>query len=162
MRKKGSKDLKKRRTRKDKKYKYRKKSGKFQPYFSKREKGDPVKIWFWEVKPMSKEGIRRFPRHLQPTLHKKIYEKSIRVDVIPKRLSTKREIEILALEVLGYEGMFYLMMFCKRKNQFGVSPVKVCSLKISNSLNGLKAKFLENFRLYRYWFWMEGKKRFLK
>lgn len=160
MRLKGSKDLKKRKQRKDRKYKYRMKHGKFQPYISKRNKGDPIKIWFWSVEPMSKEGIRRFPRHLQPTVHKKVYKKSIRVDVNPERLSTKREIEKLALEVLGYEGDFYIMMFCKRKNQFGVSPVKVCSLKIDKSPNGLKAKFLENFKLYRYWFWKEGKKRF--
>jgi hypothetical protein len=158
MRTKGARDTKKRKARKDRKYKSRYKRGKFQPYFPKRNRNDPIKIWWWSIEPMSKDAYKRFPPHLRAIIRKTVFKKSIRVDVLPIKLSNKREIEELAIETLGTTGYFYLMMFCKRKNQFGVSPVKTASVKIIETPEGLRAKFLQNFRLYRYWFWEERRK----
>lgn len=158
MRTKGAKDLKKRKTRSDKKYVYRKRHGNFIPYYPKQDKNDNVKIWFWKLELMSKDGIKRFPKHLQTSIKKTIFKKSIRVDVSPLRLSTKKEIEELSKEVLGEPGIFYIMMFCHRKNKWGVSPVKVCSIRISEVNGELKSKFIENFKLFRYWFWGEKRK----
>ena len=158
MRVRGAKDLKKRKERKDKKYKYHKREGKFQPYFPKRNRNDPLKIWWWSVEPMSKESCRRFPLRIRAKIRKVVFKKSIRVDVSPSRLSSKRKIEELAVETLGTTGVYYLMMFCKRKNQFGVSPVKTASVKIIETSEGLKARFLQSFRLHHYWFFQRRKK----
>ena len=148
---------KKRKPRKDKIYKYRKKKGILQPYFSKRKRDDPLKIWWWEIKPMSKESIKRIPKNLRPTAKKQIYVPGIRVDVLPERLSSPKEIEELALETIGHTGDFLLMMFCKRKNSWGVSPVKCARVIIKETSDGLKGQFVESFRLQRYWFWDKRK-----
>ena len=153
MKLKGSKDKKKRRLRRDRKYRYRKKRGVMQPYFSKRNKNDLLKVWWWEAKPMPPESAKRIPKHLRPTARKIVYLQGIRVDVPSSRLSNPMEIEHLAMETLGYEGDFLLMMFCKRKNKFGVSPVKSARVIIKETSLGLKAQFVESYRLHRYWFW---------
>lgn len=158
MRTKGSKDKKKRKIRSDKRYVYRKKHGNFTPYYPKQDKNDNVKIWFWKLDKMSRDGIKRFPKYLQPSIKKTVFKKSIRVDVPPQRLSTRKNIEELSKEILGETGIFYIMMFCKRKNKWGVSPVKVCSVRLSERNGELEAKFIENFRLFRYWFWSERRK----
>ena len=140
------------------KYKYRKKNGKMQPYYSKRNRNDPVKIWWWRAEPMPYASFRRIPKRLRPTSRKIIYVKDIRVDIAPTELSNKKKIEEMAILTLGREGEFLMMMFCKRKNSWGVSPVKVATVVIKESGGGLKAEMIENKRLFRYWFW-EGRKK---
>ena len=155
---KGSKDLKKRKTRVDKKFKTRKKKGKMIPYYSKRKKSDPVKLWTWSCEPMPYKSIQRIPPRLRPTARKFIYKQGIRIDVMPKDISTKEKVEQLLLDVEKREGDFLLMMFCHRKNKYRVSPVKVCRVVIRESKDGLVAQMVENFRLKRYWFWEKNQR----
>ncbi len=159
-RKKGSKDLKKRKVRKDKKYKYRKKrlSDKFIPYIPKQNRNDKIKIWFFKVEKMSKAGYKRFPPQLRPHVRTTIYKPHLRIDVLPERMSSKREIEMLCEEIGLEEGKFEIRMFCKRKNQWGVSAVRVCTIQMLETPEGVRCKFLSaERRLGRYWFWKEGK-----
>jgi len=158
MRKKGDKDLKKKRkVRSDKKYKYRKKHGKMQPYISTRQRNDPVKIWFWEIVRKDKDSMKKIPKKFRPTIHRFNYVPFLRCDVLSERLSTRKEIEKLTEEVIGVPGTFLIKMFTHKKNKFHCSPTKVCSVKIMETKDGVKAVFLENFKLFRYWFWAEGK-----
>lgn len=146
-----------RKVRSNRKYKYTKKRGKMQPYYSKRDRNDPLKVWFWRAEPMSYSSIRRIPKKLRPTARKIIYVKDIKTEANPKELSTKKKVEEFALACLNKEGDYYMMMFCKRKNQWGVSPVKTAEIVIKETTFGLKAEMIKNFRLYRYWFWKKRK-----
>ena len=150
--------FRKRKVRSDKKFRWRKKNGKMSPYYPKRGRNDPIKIWFWEQLPMPKESIRRIPVGLRSTARKVIFKKCIRADVPIDRLRTKGNIEDLSIDIMQRPGDFYIMTFCKRKNKWGVSPVKACSIKIVETDQGLKARFQRNFRLFRYWFWLDGGK----
>lgn len=149
----GSKDLKKRKVRSDRKHKYVKRKGKFVPYRSKRDRSDPIKIWFWKCEPMSIEGYYKWARKFRAKVVKKVYKFGIRVDVFATRLSDPKSIKALVIDVLGYEGEWLLMGFSHGKNKFHVKPVKLCRIKILKTPTGLKAFVSETWRLSRYWFW---------
>ena len=153
MRIRGAKDLKKRKSRRDKKKKYVKRGTKLIPYVPKRDRNDPIKLWVWERQKMSVSGISHFPKQVRPYMNRVITKFGVRVDVPPERLSNKKEVENLALEIIGYEGIFLIMGFSKGKNKFGIKPVKLCKIVITESSEGLNARMVENFRLFRYWFW---------
>lgn len=150
--------VKKRKIRKDRKYKYRKKHGKMQPYYSKRSRSDPIKIWWWKEEQMSSDGIRRIPAHLRATAFKTVFKPYLRVDIDPNELSNKKKVENIALLTIGLEGEYLLKMWCKRKNKFHCSAVKVARVIIKEGRDGLIAELVENKRLNHYWFW-EGRNR---
>jgi len=162
MRTKGAKDLKKRKQRKF--YagkpikKKRRKDGKLVPYVSKRNRNDSIKVWFWERKRMSYDGYQRFPRHIRPYVKKiitKFVGKPVRVD--PEFLSNIESIKQLAIDIIGYDGTFLLMMPTHSKNTYRVSYKKKAVIKIIETEEGLKAKVFEYFNLSRYWFFRGDK-----
>jgi hypothetical protein len=153
MRTKGAIDRKKRKSRRDKKKRYTKHNGKFIPYKSKRNKNDPIKLWFWQRVSMNPESVKHFSRKTRPYMKKIITKFNVRVDVDPQSISNKEKIEQLALDVIGYEGTFLIMGFSKGKNSWGVKPVKLCRVVIKESSEGLKARMTDNYRLFRYFFW---------
>ena len=153
MRVKGARDKKKRKTRSDKKRKYRKKYGKLVLYVPKRKRGDSISVWFWERKPMSFDGYKRWNKKLRLKIKKvitKFVDKPILVD--PYDLSSVEKIEELAVEVIQYPGMFLLMMPTHSKNTHHVSYKKKAVIKIVETEEGLRAKLLDYFNLSRYWF----------
>ena len=144
-----------RKIRSDKKYKYRKKQGKMLPYYSKRNKNDPIKLWIWEEMPMDADSIKRIPVGLRSTARKVKFMHRMRIDVPPERISSRKLIESLMEEVVGRSGSFYIMTFCHRKNKFRVSPVKACSVQIFETDQGIKARFGKDWRMFRYWFFKD-------
>lgn len=158
MKTKGAKDLKKRKKRKlyagKPIKKKRKKPGRMTPYVPVRKKDAPIKLWFWEEKPMSKEGYYNFPKKIRGKIRKIIYKPQLRIDVDPQHLSNTEEVKALCLEHL-WEGVWLMMGFSHGKNKVRVKPVKLVKIRILESPDGLVAKIITNYRLYRYWFWME-------
>lgn len=135
------------------------KRGRLIPYESKRKSTDPVKIWFWELKKISKESMKNFSRISRPHMRRTSFNPGLRVDVEQERLSSKDEVEEMAVDVLGYPGEFYIMGFGHSKNKYKVSPFKLCHIKIIDNGDGtLTCKMLKNFRLYRYKWW-DGRRR---
>lgn len=152
---KGAKDLKKRKHRSDRFKKYVRKKGKLVPYKSKRNKGDPIKIWWWRRKPMSLDGYHKWHKVIRASIYRKVTEFGVRMDVDPSMISSKEAIENLALEHL-YQGEWLMMMFSRGKNKFHTKPVKVCRVVIRESPDGLTARMTDNYRLFRYWFWSKS------
>lgn len=150
---KGAKDLKKRKSRRDPKKKYMIRKGKFVPYKPKRSRSDPIKIWFWERVPMSKEGYYKWNKKIRPRVKRIVTKFHVRVNVPPNQLSTEEEISQLVLDVIGHSGEFYMMGFSHGKNRFHVKPIKLCKIVIRESREGLTVKISETYRLSRYWFW---------
>lgn len=150
---------KKRKLRSDRKYKYRKKHGKMQPYFSKRDRNDPLKIWWWKCENMSHDGIMRIPKHLRATALKIVYKPYMRVDVDYHEMSNKSKIEDLAVLTIGLPGEYLLMMFCKRKNKWGVSPVKTARVVIKECSEGLMGVMTASYRLHKYFFWEKRRRK---
>jgi len=153
---KGAKDLKKRKKRKlyagKPIKKKRKKSGKYVPYISKRDKQSKIKLWFWTEEKMSKEGYKRFPKDVRQFVRKIVYKPKLRIDISPEDISTKEKVEALAVEHL-WEGTWLMKGFSHGKNKFHVKNVTLCKIKITDHPEGLRAKLVENKRLFRYWFW---------
>lgn len=88
----GATDRKKRKKRKfyaGKRIKRMFRKGKLVPYKSKRKRGDPIKLYFWSVEKMSKDGYSHWSRHLRPKVRKIVFKPLIRVDVPPERLCTR-------------------------------------------------------------------------
>ena len=158
----GASDLKPRKKRSDKgkrrkKYarkptKKKRKVGNFVKYVSKRNKDDPIKIWFWEQLPMNKDSYKNFSKETRPYMKKIVYKPTLRIDVDPYQISNKELVEQLCLEHL-WEGVWLMMGFSYGRNKRGIKPVKLCKVKITNHPEGLKAKMMDNYRLFRYWFW---------
>lgn len=131
----------------------RKHFGKLIPYVPKRNRGDPIKIWFWIVLPMSREGYHNWNRKIRGNIKPTIYKPFRRVDVPPSVLSTAESIEEMAIDVIGHEGTFLIKTFCKGKNKFGVTNREIARVRIIDTEYGLKAKMYAGKRIFRYWFW---------
>ncbi len=127
--------------------------GKLIPYEKVHKDGDPYKIWYWEIKPMTKSGLKNWDKKLRSRVHKKTFHFGIRVDVDESDLCSKEAVENLTLEVVGYEGDFYMMMWGKSKNLYHCSPFKLCHLKIEETSEGLICRMVKNFRLWRFKFY---------
>jgi len=160
MRVKGAVDLKKRKTRSDKKRKYRKKGGVMIPYIPKRKRGDPLRVMFFEKKPMSFDGYKRWNKKIRPKIKKIVFypvqiiegKKPYLLLVNPEDMSNVEKIEQLAIDVIQYPGAFQLRMPTHSKNTHHVSFKKKADIKIIETEEGLKAKVSNFFNLSRYWF----------
>lgn len=126
--------------------------GVIKTYTSKRSRGDPIKIWWWKEERMSLDGLRRFPRKVRHKVRKIIYKPTLRMDVPPDYISSKEKVESLAEQHL-WEGVWLMMGFSHGKNKFFIKPVKLAKIRIIDTSNGLKARMIQNYRLFRYWFW---------
>lgn len=157
---KGSKDLKPRKKKrfyagKPIKKKRKNRGGNFVPYVSKRKKNDPIRIWFQEKKKMSPEGYRRWNRkarkYLDPTI-KVFIGKPVLVD--PQEISTPERIGETAIEILGYDGLFNMLMPSASRSSFRVSYKKKAVVKIIDTENGFRAIVTNFAPLRKYkWFW---------
>ena len=154
----GAKDFRKRKIRKDKGRRRDKYKGRQIIRFPKRRGNkESLKIWFWEQGKMSREGYSKWSRYVRRHIRPIVYRFRIRADVPIEMLSTKEAIEELALEVMGYEGNFIIMGISgSPRTRTGLKWVKLCRVIIRNSQEGLRARFAENFRLWRYWFWRDN------
>jgi hypothetical protein len=163
----GARDTQKRKRRKDKgkgrkfyagksvKRKRKNKFGNLIPYESKRKRDSPILIWFWEVKPMSYEGYKRWNRKLRPRIRKTVFypiDKPFYIN--PESISTKEKLGLVAIETIQYPGSFQLRMPSHSKNSFRVSFRKKAEIKILEDANGdLYSKVFNTFKLSRYWYW---------
>lgn len=150
----GAKDKKKRKFYAGKPVKKRmRRHGVMVPYVPRRSRDDPIKVWFWEQRPMSKEGYKHFPKRIRSHIRKTVYAPYLRVDVDSSKLSNVKKIGDLALETIGHEGVFLLKLFGHAKNKYHCTNRKVAIIKITEHPDGLKAKVEEHWRIARYWFW---------
>jgi len=153
MRTKNAKDLKKRKIRSDKKHR-RTKTGNLIKYSSKRDRNAPLKVWWWERRPMTYDGYRNWTKSLRPYVRKittRFVGKPILVE--PERLCNVQAIEDLAVDTIQYPGIFVLMMPTHAKNSFHVCYKKKAKVKIVETEEGLKAKVIWVGSIRRYWFW---------
>jgi len=151
----GAKDKKPRKKRKTyagKPIKKRRKYKDFVRYVSVRKRDAPIKLWFWEERQMNKDSYRNFSKKTRPFMRKIVYKPTLRLDISPEDISTKELIEQVCLDHL-WTGTWLIMGFSRGKNRFHCKPVKLCKVRITESPSGLKAKMVNNFRLWRYWFW---------
>lgn len=158
----GAVDIRKRKSRSDKGkkrklYAGRKVKGAVRRKFERKiGNKEVIKIWVWEKGAMSKSGYRLWNRHVRPYIKPVVYYPGIRADVHVSHLQTKEDIEELMLEIVGYEGEFLIMGFSRTwRNSYHVKPVKLCRVIIRESREGLHAKIINNYRLWRYWFWRD-------
>ena len=135
--------------------KKRKKSGKFVPYVPKSENKNIIKLWFWKQDKMSYDGFLRWNPKFRGKLSKTVYGRAgnrLRIDANVNQINTKERLESFCEQHL-YDGVWMIMGFSRGKNKFHVKPVKLAKIRIRDHPEGLKAKMLTNFRLFRYWWW---------
>jgi hypothetical protein len=158
VRTKGAKDKKQRKVRRDRKLKYMKRKGKLVPYRSKRKKGDPIKVWFWERVQMSKTGYMNWSpivrSRIKPVITK--MQKGIHL-INPIKISSVSAIQDFITEMylkgILHEGEYLMMGFSHGKNKYHVKPVKLCKLFIMASEEKIYVSVSNTWRLSRYWFW---------
>lgn len=160
VRTKGAVDRRPRRLRSDIGKKRKKYAGK--KIFSKRKKKfikregtkDQLKLRIMEKKKMSANGWRNWNKKIRPKIHPFVYMWLMRVDVLVADISNRKDIEEWAIDVIGYPGKFLVFGFSgTSKNRFGVKPVRMFDVDITETGSGLNAKMTSK-RLHRYkWFW---------
>lgn len=164
----GAKDKKKRKRKKDSKYTYRKKLSRvtgspyFKKYESQRSKGDPVKVWFWVRKAMSREGYYNWNKNLRAKINPNVwYPIDKPFYIYPHEISNPDKIAALAKHYIQYGGYFQMRMRSKRKNKGGGSYVKKVTFIIEENLDSgeLDVKIIESWRMSRYWFWEGSQKQ---
>jgi hypothetical protein len=149
----GSKDLKKRKKsgylRRWKKHKQ-----KYKP-FPKKPKGHKteLKLYFWQIEKMSKQGYNNWARKLRPFAKKVVYKPFLRVDVPVERISNIQAIKELALDVIGIDGTFVMRGVSHGKTKTKYKWVRLAVIKITSHEDGLRAHVSEVWRLSRYWFY---------
>lgn len=159
----GSKDKKKRKTsgykrrwrefhKKHKRRNRKTKSGKYVNYKS-RNKGDPIKAWYWEVRPMNRDSVFNWNQKIRPKVRKIIYKPFLRVDLEPNDISNKDKLANTSLRVLGCDGEFVLKLWSPARNRYGCSARMVARIIIRDTPTGLKCFILEHYKLSRYFFW---------
>lgn len=134
-----------------------KRKGRMIPYKSIKRRGDNVKIWFWEIKKMTKSGRMMWNKDIRPYIRPVTYHFGVQAEVKPEDISSKEAVEQTSLDLIGHTGNFYMMMFGHKKNIFHSSPQKVCQINITESEEGLRANMIQNFKLWRYYFWKGGR-----
>jgi len=124
----------------------------FVRYVSTRKKDAAIKLWFWEERPMNKNSYRNFSKQTRKFMRKIIYKPTLRLDIPPEMISTTELVEQLCLDQL-WAGTWLVMGFSHGKNKYGIKPVKLCKIRITEHPDGLRAKMITNYRLFRYsWF----------
>lgn len=152
---KGAKDKKPRKKRTHyagKPIKKRRRSKGFVKYVSKRKRDDPIKLWMIEIRDMSKDGYKNFSSQTRKFMRKKVYIPRLRIDVDPYQISTKALVEQLCVEHL-WTGHWLIRGFSRGRNRFHCKPVKLAEVVITDSADGMRARMIRNWRLFRYWFW---------
>jgi hypothetical protein len=130
--------------------------GNLQPYVSKRKKGDPVRIWFWKICEMSQQGFKNWARSIRPHIRRSVFRfVGHPVFVDTSEINSPEAIEHTAINVIGFEGSFYMMMPCHSKNSFRVSYKKRAVVRIVDSEEGLKAFVSDCSKMSHYWFWIK-------
>ncbi len=112
-----------------------------------------LKLWVWEKGTMSRDGRSKWNRRIRPFIKPIVYRFRMRIDADISYLTTKEKIEQFLLDIIEYDGEFLLMGFSNAKNRFHTKPVKICRVVIFNSREGLRARMIQDYRLWRYWFY---------
>ena len=156
MRTKGAKDKKPRTKYAGKPIKKKKKGAVFNQYKSRRDRSDGrIKLWVWQVLPMSKDGLKNWNRKYRAKVHKTIYKPKRRIDVMPEEISNKEKIEQLFIDVIGFEGNFLLKMFSNARNKYQCKAITMAEVSIIDSNGELRATcipFYKRRSLSRLWF----------
>lgn len=151
----GSKDIYKRKVRKDK-GKRRKKANIIR--FKKvRGHKTHLKLWMWREEVMSADGYRNWNRKIRPFVRRVVYKFDVRIDAPTSEICTKEKIEQFVLENIGYSGVFLFMGGSgSLRSKKGFKWVKLFKCKISEHPEGLRCQMTNNYRLWRYsWFYKD-------
>ncbi len=155
---KGSVDLKKRKTRKDKGKKKKKDRIAYRKFEKRQSNKSTLKLYIWDIQPMSRDGFHHWNKNIRPKVNRLVYGRNRwRIDAPVSEIDTKEKIEEFMLEHIGIDGS-YLVMGCSGslRSRHGVKWVKLFSFKITDHSTGLRCKFILDHRLFRYkWFWRD-------
>lgn len=116
-----------------------------------------INLLIREKIPMSYDGLMRFPSWIRSKIHPFVYPFRIHFKDYPvSQISNRYLIEKLCEDNL-WQGIFYIMGVSysaksKRKRKW----VTMCVVEIRDTPEGLRAKIIQNRRLFRYkWFYKE-------
>lgn len=157
----SAKDLRPRKTRKDKGKKRKLYAGR--PVKKKREikferrigNKEYIKIWIWQRVPMSHKGWKMWNHRVRNKV-KKIITIMLNVhQVHTSEINTEDKI-CQFMEDNYWAGTFLVMGFSNAKNRYHCKPVKICRILIQEKEWGNHAKIINNYRLSRYkWFFKD-------
>jgi len=162
----GARDLKKRKKRKGIKHKYKKRISKrtgepyLIPYESKRINREVITISLWLKKPMTKQGLMNWNKYLRPTIRPFIYKIHHIVErVNVSDLENEDRVVNTVMNLAQHQGEFLVMGITNAKTKTHRKWVKLCRIEIIETPDSVTGRFLNNYRLYRYWFWHRRRKK---
>jgi len=137
-------------------YAGKKVKGKRAKYFEKKiGNKEYLKLFIWEIKPMTKDGYKRWNR--------KIRRYAIPMVYIPKQvhtvhvslINTQAKMEDFVASNY-WEGVFLVKGFSNANNKFRCKNVKICEIKVKQTEKGNVGHLTKNYRLRRYkWFYQD-------
>lgn len=148
---KGAKDLKKRKSRAKKK---RRLSQNYRQYKPKTKDKDILKLYVFEVKHMSKEGLHNWKSKQRGKVKPVVFIPHSRHDVYLGEIQSNKEIGQWAIHKIAESGKFQVRAFGHAKNRFKCSPRQIFTVTLTESRDGLSASVEPHTRLKRYrWFY---------
>ena len=96
------------------------------------------------------------PRHLRKTIHPfNCYMKNVHIVDISNGVDEQFVCDFM--EMNYWAGEFYIMGWTGTKQTpTGVKPVKLCKMFVRETEEGLYAKMIQNFRFFRFWYWVKN------
>ena len=116
-----------------------------------------LKLFWWGLFPMSKEGYRHFPKSKRRYITKVIYKPELRVDVAVNEIDTKEKIMAFAEEHLG-AGTWVMRGMSHAKTHSHYKWVRLAKVVVRESRDGFFSTISDIWRLSRYWFWQKRRR----
>jgi len=124
-----------------------------------RRKGNKthIKLRWLEKRKMSIEGWRNWNPKVRLKIRPFVYKFGIVTLTPVADISTKKDFQDWAVQVIGFPGEFIIMGISRTfKNRFQRKWVKMCTIVINQHQEGLRARMVQNTRLFRYkWFYKD-------
>lgn len=163
----GAKDIGRRSQRSDKGKRHKTYRGKTLPkkrvkrikFTSQRGHKTHLKVWIWGRKKMSKQGLQNWSPRLRGSVNKKITKFGDRINAPVEELSNRENLEQWSLDNIMKPGEFYVMSLTGTpKTKTKVKWIKLFKVVITEADGGLVVRITKLYSIFRYWFWMGGKK----
>jgi len=139
--------------------KKRKHHGKLVLYKSKRKPWDALKFEFWDIIPMSLNGLHHYRREVRGYVLRTVYGRNkFCFTIDPEDINTKEKFEEFLEEHL-YPGNWGIFMRVHAKNPWHNSPKMMATAIIKKTSNGNVASLTPSYKnrgLFRYSWWWKG------
>ncbi len=116
-----------------------------------------IKIQITGERPMSKEGLMKWPAHLRRYVRKVVYPPELTILVPVEQISNEKKLAAFVNEAVG-EGTWLVKGLTRAKTKTHVKWVQLARIIIMQKGEKWSYRISGTWRLSRYWFYNKDKR----